>query len=220
MIRFAGLGGAVGGLLFTTATIVVASLRPEYSHTASFISELGADGTAHAVLMNVTGFFPAGLLLGAVGIAIARTLPTSRAAAFGTALIVLFGVGITVSGLISCDAGCPQVAGSLENIVHNLIGPFAFFCATFGMGVLAAAFRRIPGWRSLSGYSLASSVIALVFLILLISSVESRVRTGLYQRLFLATVFIWYAIAGMRAYRLQKEQRVHVITANSGAYIP
>jgi hypothetical protein len=65
-----------------------------------------------------------------------------------------------------------------------------------------------------------SSFVALVFLILLISSVESRVRTGLYQRLFLATVFIWYAIAGIRAYRLQKEQRVHVITADPAGHIP
>lgn len=220
MMRFLGLGGAIGGTLFTAATIIAASLRPEYGHTASFISELGADGTAHAAFMNVMGFLPAGLLLGAVGIAIARTLPASRVAAFGTALAVLFGVGVSASGLISCDAGCPQVAGSLENIVHNLIGPFAFVCATFGIGVLGAGFRRVPEWRSLSGYSLLTSVAALVFLILLISSVESRVRTGLYQRLFLATVFIWYGIAGLRAYRLQQEQRVHVITEAPGAHVP
>ena len=215
MIRFAGLGGVVGSLLFTIATVVAASLRPEYSHTTRFISELGADGTPHAVLMNVLAFLPTGVLLGAVGVAVARTLPTSRGSAVGTALVVLFGAGILASGLISCDAGCPQTAGSLENIVHNLIGPFAFACAIVGIGVLGAGFRRIPAWRSLSGYSLASSVVGLLVLILLISSVESRVRTGLYQRLFLATVFLWYAIAGMRAYRLQKEQRVHVITADS-----
>lgn len=218
-MRFLGLGGVIGAMLFAAATIIAASLRPEYGHTVSFISELGADGTANAAFMNGMGFLPAGLLLGAVGIAIARTLPTSRAAAFGTALVVLFGVGVFTSGLISCDAGCPQVAGSLENIVHNLIGPFAFICATLGIGVLAAPFRRVPEWRSLSAFSLASSVVALVFLILLVSSVESRVRTGLYQRLFLAIVLIWYAIAGIRAYRLQKEQRVHVITAAPGAHM-
>jgi hypothetical membrane protein len=220
MIRFAGLGGVIGAMMFTVTTIIAASLRPEYNHMASFISELGADGTSNAAFMNVTGFLPAGLLLSLVGVAIARTLPTSRAAAVGTALVALFGVGVLASGLISCDAGCPRVAGSLENIVHNLIGPFAFICATCGIGVLGAAFRSIPEWRSLSGYSLVSSGAALVFLILLISSVESRVRMGLYQRLFLATVFIWYAIAGMRAYRLQKEQRVHVITADPRAQIP
>lgn len=66
-MKFLSLGGVAGPVLFTSVTLVCASLRPGYGHISQFISELGASGTPHALLMNLAGFIPSGLMLAALG---------------------------------------------------------------------------------------------------------------------------------------------------------
>jgi hypothetical protein len=57
-VRLLCLGGVAGPALFTAVVILCAALRPNYSHVAQFVSELGARGTSHAELMNLAGFVP------------------------------------------------------------------------------------------------------------------------------------------------------------------
>src|SRR5687768_7636478 len=122
-MRWLSLGGLLGPLLFATLVAVLGALRPGYSHVAQFISELGASGTHYAAVMNYAGFVPAGLLLAALGLSLFRALPRSALAIAGAALVALFGALIATSGIASCDPGCPQGSGSVENTVHNGIAP-------------------------------------------------------------------------------------------------
>lgn len=202
-MRLLALGGVAGPILFSVVVIVSAALRVDYSHIANFISELGATGTSHAGLMNYAGFLPAGLMLAAFGVALAKALPRRRAFVLAAILVTLFGAGVTASGIASCDPGCPQARGSVENLIHNRIAPFAFLCLIAGAGVLGIYFRSLPAWRSLSVYSLASSGVALLLFVALASSLDTRELTGLWQRLLLAVLFLWCAVVGLRAYRFQ-----------------
>jgi hypothetical membrane protein len=181
-------------------TIVSAALRPDYSHVRNFISELGADGTSHAALMNYAGFVPAGLMLAAFGISLATTLPRDHFRVVAAILVMLFGAGVAADGIISCDPGCPQTGGSVENLIHNRIAPAAFLCAIIGAGIVGIRFRRLPAWRNLSRYSLATSAVAFCFLVALATSLESRLLTGLWQRLLLVTLFSWCAVIALRVW--------------------
>jgi hypothetical membrane protein len=194
-------GGVAGPLLFSSITILSAALRPDYSHISSFISELGASGTPHARLMNYLGFVPAGLLLAAFGIALARVTSRRVVAVTGSVLVGSFGVGVAASGVFSCDPGCPVSGGSVENAVHNAIGPAAFVALACGVGLLGHAFRRLPRFRTLSRYSVATSILGLLFIAALVGSLEGKALTGLWQRLFLVTLFLWCAVVGVRVLR-------------------
>lgn len=206
-MRLLALGGAAGPLLFSAVVIVCGALRMDYSHIANFISELGATGTPHAALMNYAGFLPAGAMLTGFGVALAKTLPRRRAAIVATILVTLFGAGIAVSGVASCDPGCPQSVGTVENLVHNRIAPIAFLCLIVGAAILGVLFRSIPAWRPLSVYSLVSSLVAFCLLAALATSLDTRELTGLWQRLLLVVLFLWCAVVGLRVYRHQAIRR-------------
>jgi hypothetical membrane protein len=201
-MRLLTLGGVTGPILFSAVVVISAALRGVYSHITNFISELGATGTTHAGLMNYAGFLPAGLMVAAFGVGLANALPRRRATVVASILVILFGAGLAASGIASCDPGCPQTGGSVENLIHNRIAPIAFLCLIVGAGILGVHFRSNPDWRSLSSYSLISSLIALCLLVGLASSLDTRELTGLWQRLLLAVLFLWCAVVGLRAYRL------------------
>ncbi len=192
------LGGLAGPILFSVVVIAAAALRPGYSHRDDLISELGATGTPRAALMNYAGFVPAGLMLAAFAVGLMRSWPGDRAAAAAALLLTLFGVGIALSGLASCDPGCPR-AGSVENTVHDRIAPVTFLSAIAGAGLLGLRFRRWPAWRRLSGYSLLTSALGLVFLAMVAANLESPAFAGLWQRLLVGTLFTWCAVVALHA---------------------
>lgn len=212
-MRILVLGGIAGPIVFSVTVFVLAGMRPEYSHLRNFISELGVAGTPYAVFMNYAGFVPAGLMLAAFGVALASVLPRHPLAIFVAVLVALFGAGVALSGVVSCDAGCPQNGGSLENLVHNTIAPVAFLCVIAGAGVLGFHFRRVPAWRHLSVYLLLTSAFALLFLVALANSLETRALTGLWQRLLLAVLFLWCAVIALEIFRYGR--RHHPRTSGS-----
>lgn len=201
MYRLA-LGVLFGPLIFTAVVVLASLLREDYSHVTQFVSELGATSSSRAGLMNYLGFVPGGLGLVAFGIALGRRPSKSRTTRAATSLLVFFGAGVAASGIISCDPGCPQGGGSRENFVHDKIGPVSFLCAIVATGLLGLSFRREPGRRGFSVYSVSTSLVAFCFLILLAGSLETRALTGFWQRLLVAALFSWCAIVGLRVYRL------------------
>ena len=200
-MRFLALGGVVGPALFSLVVLYSATLRPDYSHTTNFISELGATGTSHAWLMNYGGFLPGGILLAGFGLSLRRFLPRSRSTLVACFLTTVFGAGVAISGLVSCDPGCPAVGGTTANFIHDKIAPISFLCLIAATGILSVQFRRLPVWRSRSVYSGLTSLAALLLLVALVGSLETRALTGLWQRLMLGSLFLWTTVVGFRAFR-------------------
>ena len=205
MARWLALGGVLGPLLFIVMTIIASLMRPGYDHVSSFISALGADGTPRAAMMNYGAFLPAGMLLTDFGVGLLLGLPKDRMMQVAAILVMVFGTGMLVDGLASCDPGCPNV-GSRENGIHNAVAPIAFISIIAAIGILGVRFRRWPEWKGVSSYSLISSVLALVFLAAVVSSLQTRDFTGLWQRLMLGTMFLWCIVIGARLFRLTGER--------------
>lgn len=206
-MRWLVLGGIAGPLLISLVATVAASLRPGYSHAGQFISELGATGTPNAALLNYGAFIPGGLLFVAFGIASSALWPPTRRTRIASGLIVLFGAGVAVCGVFACDEGCPQTGGSLANLLHDRIAPLSFLCLIVAIGLLGLHFRQNPGWRSFARGSLVTSGLGLIFLIGLGSSLASRDGTGVWQRLLVATLFLWCGVTSVRGFRLLTTRR-------------
>ena len=203
-MRILTLGGLAGPVLFASITILCAGLRPDYSHVHDFISELGATNTSHAWLMNYGGFVPAGLLLAGLGASIRASLPKQRGTTIGALLIAVFGAGVALSGVFSCDVGCPQDGGSIQNLIHDRLAPFTFLSGSLGAVGLGLGFRSLPPLRSIWIYSIASGVAGLGLLAAIASTLETRELTGLWQRLLLAVLFAWCTVVALRLYRIDE----------------
>jgi hypothetical protein len=90
---------------------------------------------------------------------------------------------------------------SFEAMVHQVVSIIAFIAGLLATALWAYHFRGHAVWRSLWRYSAATSLVALVLLLVLNASVESRALVGVWQRLFLATLFLWCAVVGVRVFR-------------------
>ena len=195
-LRSLGLCGVAGPALFTLTTIVCSSMRPDYNHISDLISELGATGTPHAQLMNFAGFIPAGAMAVCFGITLFFVLPKRILTRIGAALFTMFGLGVIVQGLFSCDPGCP-IKGSMEHTVHDQVAGPTFLCAIIGALLLGISFRKFSEWRKLWIFTVLSAAVSLCFLVGVIITFETRTLTGLWQRLLVLTLFAWMAIFGL-----------------------
>ncbi len=198
------LGGVIGPFLFTVIVLICSSLRSDYSHIAHFISELGANGTANDRLMNFAGFIPTGILLASFGMSLILWAPKNYSARIGASLIMLFGIGIIIVGIFSCDPGCPRT-GSLENKIHDNVSGPAFLIAITGILLLGISFRSVPPFKgSWAKYSIFTVILSTGFLVPLVITIESYTFTGLWQRLLLATIFLWCNFVGLKLFRYKR----------------
>ena len=67
--------------------------------------------------------------------------------------------------------------------------------------LLGIGFRSLPRLRPLSTGSIASGVLGFCFLAALASTLETRVFTGLWQRLLVSVLFAWTAVVGLHLFR-------------------
>jgi hypothetical membrane protein len=198
--KFLSLAGVIGPVLFISITVICGSLRPDYSHISQFISELGATESPNAQLMNFVGFIPTGLMIAAFGASLYLQFPKHLLTRIGSIFITVFGLGIVVGGTFSCDIGCPR-EGSIENNIHDMVSGPIFLLGIIGILLNGISFRRQTSFRSIWVYSAVSALLAFVFMVALVNSIESYTTTGLWQRLLLVTIFLWCGIVGMKLYK-------------------
>jgi len=88
-------GGIAGPILFTTLVIAQGLLQPDYSHLALPISALAAWPAGWVQNLNFVAF---GLLMTAYAIGLHVGVRPARAGVIGPALLVLSAVGLVVAG--------------------------------------------------------------------------------------------------------------------------
>jgi hypothetical membrane protein len=197
-MKYFTLGGVLGPALFSVMVVICGALRPGYSHVEEFISALGAQGSTHAALMNYGGFVPSGILIAVFGLSLLGVMPRRFSSMAIAILVAAFGVGVAMAGLYSCDPGCSQPPVTRAGIIHDRVSPMAFLSMLMAMTISSVGFRRVTAFRSLWAFSSLSSLAALVFFVGLVVSFESGGPVGLWQRLFLGTVFTWCAVVALR----------------------
>ena len=196
------LGGVIGPLLFTIIVVLCGSLRPNYDHSYNFISELGATGTSNELLMNFAGFIPTGILLFLFAISLRMIMPEQRFLRIGSIFIMLFGLGVMIAGIYSCDAGCPS-QGSYENMIHERVSGPAFGSAALGILLTSLAFRKMPAWHRYWRYSMSTAILSFACIFGLINAIEIDSLKGVWQRLFLVMVFLWCIVIGTRVHKFK-----------------
>ncbi len=194
------LTGFVGPLVFAITVVLVASLRPSYSHVNQFMSELGETGGHLAWVMNYFGFMlSAGLILIFV-LAFRTRLPRTLLNLVGTSLLVVFAISMFFAGVFSCDVGCPLTERSFNQELHDLFSIVAFPAFTAGVFTCGLSLSRTTSWRRFGIYSLVTAVLSLILLVAMVQSESSREGTGIYQRLYLGVLFLWLMVMSVRQF--------------------
>lgn len=199
-LKYLLLSGIVGSILFTSASLLCGFLKTEYDPIHNFVSELGATNSSTEILMNSLGFIPSGLLFCLFGFSIFVVVAKNLSSKVGSLLIIVFGLGMTLAGIFSCDAGCPP-NGTMESIIHDRVSAVTFISAVVGIILLGFTLKKMNTFRSISLYVTWTGFISLIILIVMVSSFESRHLTGLWQRLLLLSIFTWAIIVGLKVYK-------------------
>jgi hypothetical membrane protein len=195
------LGGVAGPLLFAVVVVVTADLQPEYDHMSQLMSELGASDSAYSALMNIGGFMIPAVFILLFAMSLARWHFSSSSSRMGSILIALFAVAMFSAGLFSCDPGCQFESPSTHQIVHRIVSLFGFVCLVSSTFFWGSHLRRISSQRRFAVYTLVTGLLAIVLLVLVVLSVETRTGTGLFQRLFIGALLGWLAVFSWRIER-------------------
>lgn len=201
-MRVLALGGVAGPILFALVVVVCAALRPDYSHSMQVMSALGETGGPNALLMNALGFVPSGLLLVGFALSLSRLVPRTAVAVVGSVLLVLFGSGLVGAGVFSCDLGCKGMGTTREAALHIVVSVVTFVSAVAACGVWGWVFRSLPDWRALSAYSLTTCLGSAALLLGFNAVAGSDAYPGVWQRLFLGSLFLWCGVVGVYAFRV------------------
>jgi hypothetical membrane protein len=194
IVRYSAIAGIVGPVLYTITWLVLGFLEPTYSHTRDPISNLSAIGASFALVMTVIIFVFAILII-VFAFGLQRGLPPGFWG--GPVALVIAGVGyvgIALAPLNLADPGDP-------NVPHTISATVTVFAMMLAPILTFPRLRRDPGWRNLSGYSIATTAAAFAFMVM--ASLPTFADwAGLMQRLVLAVFLVWMVVIAIRLYVL------------------
>lgn len=198
--RFLGLCGVAAPLVFLVGVIAAGFVWDGYSHATQTISDLGGTASPNHLIQNVN-FVSSALLVAALALGIHRSVGTGSAAGSGPLLIGYFGAVLAAQAVFPCTPGCEE--RTFTDIVHVVTAITGFVAFAAGTLILSRRMREDPEWRSIAGYTKLTGIATFVGLMawLVVVGVDPvGLYGGLVQRAFVAVVFAWIGVAGVRVY--------------------
>ena len=187
--------GVIGSLAyFVTILAVLHGLRPDVDAVASVTSEYAVG--PYGVLMT-SAYFILALALASLGLALARALPASPRLSAGVGLLFVAAVAVGVAGFFPVDVGAARPV-TPTGWVHRVAAVFAFASMTMAPLVLAGRFRREPGWGAVARVGVVVGVLGVLGFVAIQLLFLERGLAGAAQRIILALVVTWMAVAALR----------------------
>jgi len=180
------VAGVASPIVLATATIVIGSQRPGYSHLRNTLSELGMVGVPGAVWMNGAGIIPAGILVTASAFAVYRGFGAGPWSTAGGILLALGGVCLAASAL-SPWRGSAMDFSVLTNKLHFVFAMAGFASISASPLLFCLHARGSPALRGWFGPSL---IAGLCIFILGFWPVQGNYR-GVFQRASLTSFYCW-----------------------------
>lgn len=204
--RYLPLAGPAAACLAIGSVIVFGALRPGFSHTIQWVSELGAAGSAWAVPFNLLAFILPGLLI----MAFATRLRTRFGDSMGPTILFVSGLCFAVVGVLPVRPPPPGLVNHLHAIAALMSAQ------TFGVALilLSPALRRDSEFGVLGRLTPWFLLFILLFPASELFTIETGIRVhGWGQRVSLAGNFMWLALAGWHLWRLDE---ANAATAEAG----
>jgi hypothetical membrane protein len=203
-IKWSGLGGVVGPIMFVLLFTVAGFLHPGYSAISQAVSDLGVGPMAWLLDIPI-------VVLGLLIVALAAGFYQAMQPVMGSGwrwtcavLTALPGLGLAVAGIFT------EAPSTL--LIHWLVGAtlgLYFPVVTFFLVGLQLIHNR--EWRGYGTYSLIASVATVVVIVFMQlaftpgSTLSGFHVAGLAERVDLIEILAWYVVMGWRLFRLPLE---------------
>jgi hypothetical membrane protein len=129
-LKYTAICGILGPIIYAIVIGVMGALYPGYSHISQSMSELGATGAPHAVIINTLSFPLLGLFFFIFAFTVHRSIEKNKASLIGPCLVVLSGFSLVMTGIFQCDPGCVDV--SWRGRTHSVFATIA--AVSFSLG--------------------------------------------------------------------------------------
>ncbi|PHS29332.1 MAG: hypothetical protein COA85_01300 [Robiginitomaculum sp.] len=171
---------------------VVGAMQKGYSSSANYLSELGAYGAPHALLITYGSFLPIALAIVILVVSLFQKLSGFPKARLGALCLLGIAIGYLGAVLFRCDAGCPET-GTGRQALHNLGGLIEYSGAIFGLSLIYfGTLRRVS--RTFSTVTLLTVVMVILGFIMMLSPQMQEWKGG-WQRLAEYSLVFWFVYA-------------------------
>jgi hypothetical membrane protein len=191
--------GLAAPIVFAAFAAVESALRPGYSQMADVISDLGVGPYWYLQTLN---FFLTGMLIVAFAFGLRFALGRSgRAARTAPRLVGAAGVALFLAGVFPESLDKPLSDGGTftlyPSLGHVLVSLAAFLCLIAAAFCVGWAQRKDARYGRFGWFSLVFGFLSILTLQLM--SLPQDV-SGLGQRIFLGTVFLWMMVLAAKAH--------------------
>ncbi len=194
-LRLLALLGAVGIGYFGIVVLLLHLLSPEFDPANRFISEYALGSYSYLL---TTAFLALGIGSILLLMALFR-LEGGGGFAWkaGLALLAVWGISVMLDGIFPIDKGVTPVTSSGQ--IHMMAAMIAFLALMISTLLLSLRFRKMPSLQWMSSTALV--LVALIFIVFIVSMVLDTVLQGLTQRLFVLACLAWllYTAISVRA---------------------
>ena len=194
---FLAMAGMAGPIVLVVTDIVAASSSKQYNIISDSISSLALTPMGY---VQIIGYLAIGLLVEVYTAGLLFGVRAARGFHLSIVCLVLIGFGMLLLGAFRTDP--VSVARTIEGIIHKISAGIVFWLFPAATMLITSSFRRDPYWRKFYKYTLVTSVLALVFVILVTALEESASWFGLAERFLVANMIVWVEITAIRLFML------------------
>jgi hypothetical protein len=191
------LAGVVGPIVLIIANLTASFSAPGYSLIRDSISSLA--WTPMGWLQSI-GFLAIGLLVEVFSGGLFFSIRGTRGFRLGIGLLVCFGFGLLLIGAFREDpVGGPH---TIQGAIHTVTAAIVFSIFPIASLLIALSLRKDPYWKGLFPHAIATTVLAVAFVIGHLFLLAQLSWLGLYERVLVANTVIWVEIMAIRLLRL------------------
>ena len=196
------LAGIVGPIVLVVGDLAASLSTPNYSLIGDSISSLAL--TPIGCLQTIC-FLAVGLLVEIFVAGLIFNIRRARGFHLGIGLLILCGFSLLMIGAFRMDpAGAPR---SAEGAIHSATAYTLSLLFPISILSLTPSLKNDPNWKRLFVYTLIAGVLALTLTIGLLFLPNLAGWFGLYERIMVANMMTWVAVAAVHLLRLSMRQR-------------
>ena len=198
----AGVAGLAGTIALLVGDLAASLSTPDYSLARDSISSLALTPIGW---LQTIGFLALGLLLEVFVVGLLVNVARARGFNLGIGLLALCGFGLLMVGAFPMDpAGATRTT---QGLIHSVTAYAIAVLFPISLALLAPSLKSDPHWKRLFAYTLVAAVLGLAMVPGLFFLPNIERWFGLYERIMVANVMVWVAVAAVHLLRLSRRRQ-------------
>ena len=153
------VSGIIAPILYMVLILVLGFLETGYNHLTDMMSILGGVEGIRGYAFNI-GVMAIGLLVALFAIGIHHALNDGQGSKVGPIMLAIGGVGLFLSGIFHCDAGCANfLARTPIGIMHMIVALIGGMFTALSLFAFFFRTRGTPEWHLLGLFTLLMALL-------------------------------------------------------------